>query len=757
LAINAGVAYLDILPETRQLGRALEGQVTTSVRRVASKAKVPVTADTKGFGRGLLGGINSPLKSAGAAFAGVFAVQKATDFISSTVAAARESQKIGRATAAVLKSTGGAAGVSAAQVGDYATQLSQVSGIDDEAIQSSENLLLSFTNVKNGVGAGNDIFRQATSTIVDMSAALGKDTRSSAIQLGKALNDPIRGLATLSRVGVQFSDQQKTQIKTLVKSGRTMDAQKIILGELNKKFGGAAKAAATPVDRLKVSLGNLQEELGGALTPVIDRSATLLLSFSGLVDRNRLAFGILAGGIAVVTALVLANAAATKVKVAWDTAWAIGTKLVAAGQWLLNAALSANPIGLVVVAIAALVAGLIIAYKRSATFRAIVQALFGTVTRIVGAVVNWVTHSALLRTQLTLLWTGAKVLVGLLRGGFAVALSVGLGLLGRVRTSLRLAAQGFGTVVTAAGRLATAVRDKVAAVGLYLAALPAKAVKAIGNVGRTLFDAGHNLLTGFLDGIKAVWGDVTKFVRGILPWIKEHKGPIAADRGALFQAGVAIMSGLAEGLRKGALAPLRFVGSIFGRIGRVVGGARGGNRGIGQRMAAAVGWSGAEWTALDALIMSESGWSNTAKNPTSTAFGIGQFLASTQAAYGISGVTDPGRQIAATLQYIRDRYGDPIRAWAFKRAHNWYGQGGWITEPILGRGLRSGQTYGFGERGPELVTPMRGRLGRLRAGAGAAEVTARPVTVVNVYPRQLEPMDARDLARALRRVIGVYG
>jgi len=184
--------------------------------------------------------------------------------------AAAESAKISRLTENVIRSTGGAANLTAKQVGDLATALSNKTGVDDEAIQSGENLLLTFTNIRNEVGRGNDIFNQATAIANDMSVALGQDMSSSAIQLGKALNDPIKGVTALQRVGVSFTESQKDQIKTLVESGKTMDAQKLILAELTKEFGGAAEAASTPLDKLTVRLGNLAESIGSAVTPAVN-------------------------------------------------------------------------------------------------------------------------------------------------------------------------------------------------------------------------------------------------------------------------------------------------------------------------------------------------------------------------------------------------------------------------------------------------------------------------------------------------------
>ena len=184
-----------------------------------------------------------------------------------------ESQKVSAQTNAVLKSTGKAAGVTAKDVDKLAEALMKKSGIDDETIKSGENLLLTFTNVKNEAGKGNDVFNQATGTMTDMSVALGQDMKSSATQLGKALNDPIKGVGQLSRVGVTFTDAQKDQIKALVESGDTMGAQKIILGELNKEFGGSAKAAGKTlpgqINIMKESFSNFAGMLVGKVIPIL--------------------------------------------------------------------------------------------------------------------------------------------------------------------------------------------------------------------------------------------------------------------------------------------------------------------------------------------------------------------------------------------------------------------------------------------------------------------------------------------------------
>jgi hypothetical protein len=121
-----------------------------------------------------------------------------------------------------------------------------------------------------------------------------------------------------------------------------------------------------------------------------------------------------------------------------------------------------------------------------------------------------------------------------------------------------------------------------------------------------------------------------------------------------------------------------------------LGGSASANRALGQQIASMRGWgTGAQWDALNKLVMSESGWRNTAQNPTSTAYGIGQFLNSTWATVGMRKTSDPGAQIKGMYQYIDQRYDNPIAAWSFKRRNNWYEAGGVLPTgiPSYGNGI----------------------------------------------------------------------
>jgi hypothetical protein len=256
---------------------------------------VAITADTKGLTTGLAQAEGQTAKTTGimSSFGAVGslaltgAAVAAIKFGVDSVKAFSEAQAVMAQTEAVMKSTGGAANVTTQDVLDLATHWQNLSGVQDDAIQSSENLLLTFRDVHNEVGKGNDIFNQATGAILDMSTALNRGAipsadqlQSSTIQLGKALNDPIAGMTALKRVGVSFDESQIATIKHLQESGNLMGAQKIILGELKKEFGGAAKAAgdtfAGQVAKLQANLNNLQEEIGGVLVPRLSLLADVM-------------------------------------------------------------------------------------------------------------------------------------------------------------------------------------------------------------------------------------------------------------------------------------------------------------------------------------------------------------------------------------------------------------------------------------------------------------------------------------------------
>lgn len=244
-------------------------------------------------------------------------------FGASSVKAYMDAEKAGAQLNAVLESTGHAAGLGQDELMKFATSLQRITPYSDEAIQGVESMLLTFTSLKG------PLVKDATKTVLDMSTALGQDTKSSAIMLGKALQDPIMGVSALRRVGVNFSSAQQDVIKNLVDTNQVAKAQALIMKELGTEFGGSAAAAgktfAGRLEILKNTFGDLQESVGqlilAGITPLITGFQRFIDNsggFEGIVNKLKEAFKALqpyipqiAGALTVMLIPALASIAAS--------------------------------------------------------------------------------------------------------------------------------------------------------------------------------------------------------------------------------------------------------------------------------------------------------------------------------------------------------------------------------------------------------------------------------------------------------------
>jgi len=167
------------------------------------------------------------------AFAGVSISSTITKFIQETINAEQEQAQL----AAVLKSTGEAAGWTQQQLNDMADAMAKSSTFSAGEINQAQTRLLSYTGI-----VGKQV-PQAMQAVIDMAARMGMDLNQSAETIGKALDVPSKGLTALSKQGFRFTDDQKKLVEQLEKTGKTAQAQGIILEALESSYGGAAKAA----------------------------------------------------------------------------------------------------------------------------------------------------------------------------------------------------------------------------------------------------------------------------------------------------------------------------------------------------------------------------------------------------------------------------------------------------------------------------------------------------------------------------------
>lgn len=167
----------------------------------------------------------------------------------------------------VFKSMNAASFTTVDALNKQAEAMAAATTFDDDSIKEAQATLLTFGNVTG------DAFERATAASLDMSQFFGTDLRSASVQLGKALNDPIKGLAALNRIGVQFTDAQKEQIEGFVAAGDAASAQAIILAEVEKQIGSVAEDAAGTTEGMlqqaQNQLGEVGEAFGAAILPLL--------------------------------------------------------------------------------------------------------------------------------------------------------------------------------------------------------------------------------------------------------------------------------------------------------------------------------------------------------------------------------------------------------------------------------------------------------------------------------------------------------
>ncbi|MBS3945342.1 MAG: phage tail length tape measure family protein [Melioribacter sp.] len=211
--------------------------------------------------------LGSQLAKIGTYAAGVLSVGKAFQFLKSSIAESIEAAKSLYKVSQAVNQTGFAAGYTADELKRIAGNLESINAIDADKILNDVTLqLLTFGNVSG------ESFKRAQQAALDLSSVLGTDLKSSSIQLGKALSNPAEGLQALRRSGVLFTDQQEEMIKKLVSQNKLYDAQKIILDEIQSKYGGQAKAQAEATKGLQaasVAWSNMKEEIGNLFGPLL--------------------------------------------------------------------------------------------------------------------------------------------------------------------------------------------------------------------------------------------------------------------------------------------------------------------------------------------------------------------------------------------------------------------------------------------------------------------------------------------------------
>lgn len=171
-----------------------------------------------------------------------------------------EYEKAQLRTEALVRATGSAAGFSAEQLQLQADSVALNTLASVQGITEAQNVLLTFKSVSG------ETFKQAVTLSQDMAAVFGGTAKDKALQLGKALEDPVAGINALKRSGVSFTASQRDVIRSMVEMGDVAGAQQVILNQLAGQVGGAGSAEAGG--------------LAGSIDTLGQRWDELLLSFS---------------------------------------------------------------------------------------------------------------------------------------------------------------------------------------------------------------------------------------------------------------------------------------------------------------------------------------------------------------------------------------------------------------------------------------------------------------------------------------------
>lgn len=322
---------------------------------------------------GAVGKTGTSLKGLATAVATGYAVKKVMEFGKESVSVAGASMKANKLLAAEFKNVGDESGKAAKHATDLAESLGRQIGVSPTVIKAAEGILTTFHAVSGEAGMQSGVFDRATKAAADLAAAGFGDMSTNAKQLGKALQDPTKGVTALARSGVNFSAAQKENIKNMQKSGDLLGAQKIVLKEVENQVKGTATATAGSGDKMKVAYEQFQVSIGTALMPAIKMFRGELTGLFGFLSANA---SWLVPIITAISGFAVALFVVSKSILMFKTAME-GMKAAIAGvkvAWqLLNSSFLMSPIGLIVIGIIAVVAVLVILYLKVDWFRAFVN------------------------------------------------------------------------------------------------------------------------------------------------------------------------------------------------------------------------------------------------------------------------------------------------------------------------------------------------------------------------------------------------
>jgi hypothetical protein len=272
------VLNVEILGEFKKLSDAVKG---------SEKSLSGLESGAKKFSKG----INTALATVGIGLS----VAALVSFGKEAIRGAEAAQVADKRLAQVTKSMN-LFGSDTAKVTDrlvkFADKQELLTGVTAETVKQVQATLVTFGKLGQSANEVGGNFDRATKAALDLAAAGFGSAETNAIQLGKALQDPIKGLTALSRSGVTFTEQEKERIKTLVESNKLGEAQAMILAAIEQQVGGTAEATVTASARMEAAFGQIQDAVGLALLPVLEKFSLWLSTPEGQEKIQEIIIGI---------------------------------------------------------------------------------------------------------------------------------------------------------------------------------------------------------------------------------------------------------------------------------------------------------------------------------------------------------------------------------------------------------------------------------------------------------------------------------
>jgi hypothetical protein len=258
-----------------------------------------------------------------------------------------------------LKATTGATDAQVAGVEDFISAQGRLLGVTDDDLRPA---LAGLVRATGSVSHAQELATAA----MDLAAQKGLPLASVTKTLEKAYGGNLKALAKLA-----------PEYRQMIEDGASFEDVMYAIGTAT---GGAASTAANTAQgqfkRLSISLAETKESIGAALLPAVNAVLPYLQKLGQFASENTTAFLAVAGVIGTLAGIILAYNAYLKLQAAYTIAATVA-------QAAFNLVMSANPIALMVIAIAALVAGLVLAYKKFEGFRNIVDSIFSVINTVV--------------------------------------------------------------------------------------------------------------------------------------------------------------------------------------------------------------------------------------------------------------------------------------------------------------------------------------------------------------------------------------